>query len=155
MQPGKRLDYMENNALMSLFAATNAFRDAEALEKRLKTMPRGWQMFKSCVGQLNKMIAMIELSMPREQMLSFERNRRNLQYSIAVKGPSGKAGQNGRWLSEEAMEELCRGAQEKCLLCTLDKQAQRQCKLAKALDELPMLKADEKSTGCRYHSGLY
>lgn len=152
----KRLDYLENNALLSLFAVTNALRDAEPLEARLRKLPRGWQMYKSCVGQVQKLIALVELSMPREQMFSVERNRGNLKYSIAIKGPAGRPDDsNGWWLSHEAIEALAEGAQEKCIMCTLDRQEQRKCKLAKALDEMPVRNADEHSAGCRYHNGLY
>ena len=152
----KRLNATENNGLMSLCAAFNAIGDAEVLENRLKQLPRGWQMIKSIDGMIAKLITMIAESMPNEQLLSFYRNRKTLTYYVAVKSPAGRQYDNdGRWLSYDALDILCEAAQEKCVLCTRNPQEQRQCKLAKALDELPLRKADEKHHGCRYHNGLF
>lgn len=152
----KRMVASETNALLDLFAAAKAVKNAEVLEKRLRTLPRGWQMFKSIQGQIEKLIALVELSMPREQMYSVERNASTLTYRIAVKSPGGRSNaDNGRWLSLEAIDEMCEAANNVCALCTKDVQEQRKCKLAKALDELPMKKADEKHHGCRYHNGLF
>lgn len=152
----KRLNATENNGLISLCAAFNAIGDAEVLENRLKQLPRGWQMLKSIDGMIAKLITMIAESMPNEQLLSFYRNRKTLTYYVAVKSPAGRPYDNdGRWLSYDALDILCEAAQEKCALCTRNPQEQRQCKLAKALDELPLRKADEKHHGCRYHNGLF
>lgn len=152
----KRLGSTEINAMLDLFAAQKAMSRAEPLEKRLRMLPRGWQRFKSVQGQLEKLIALVEVSMPREQMCSLERNVSTLAYCLSVRSPAGKSNaDNGRWLSAEAIDEMCEAANEKCLMCTKDVQEQRKCKLAKALDELPMRKVDENHHGCRYHNGLF
>lgn len=152
----KRLNATENNALLYLFGARKAMENAEPLGKRLKMLPRCWQMFKSTMGQIDKMIAQIELSMPREQMLSAERNRKTLDYHVGVKSPAGRTFENeGRWLSYDALDTLCEAAQAYCLTCTFDPQKQRSCRLAKALDELPCKNAVENAFGCRYIKGLY
>ena len=152
----KRLNATENNGLLSLCAAFNAIGDAEVLEKRLKELPRGWQMLKSVDGQIKKLITMIAESMPEEQLMAFYRNRKTLTYYVAVKSPAGRPYDNdGRWISYDSLDTVLEAAQSYCLTCSKDTQEQRKCKLAKALDELPLRKADEKAHGCRYFSGLF
>lgn len=152
----KRLNATENNALLSLCAAFNAIGDAMKMEKRLKMLPRGWQMIRSVDGQIEKLITMIAESMPVEQLQAFYRNRNTLTYYVAVKSPAGRSYENdGRWLSYDALDTLCEAAQAYCLTCTFDPQKQRSCRLAKALDELPCKNADENAFGCRYIKGLY
>ena len=141
---------------MSLCAAFNAIGDAEALEKRLKSLPRGWQMLRSVDGQIAKLIEMIANSMPNEQLLAFYRNRKTLTYYVAVKSPAGRPYDNdGRWLSYDSLDTLCEAAQSVCITCMKNPQEQRKCRLAKCLDELPCKNADENAFGCRYFKGLY
>jgi len=103
----KRLNATENNALLSLCAAFNAIGDAMKMEKRLKMLPRGWQMIRSVDGQIEKLITMIAESMPVEQLQAFYRNRNTLTYYVAVKSPAGRSYENdGRWLSYDALDTL-------------------------------------------------
>lgn len=158
MMERKRLNSTEQNALMSLCAAFNAIGDAAALENRLKSLPRGWQMIRSCDGQIAKMIELIAESMPTEQLMSFYRNRKTLTYYIAVKSPAGRPYDNdGRWLSYDALDTILEAVQDHCITCMKNPQEQRKCRLAKALDELPLKKADnsEYVNGCRYIKGLF
>ena len=78
-----------------------------------------------------------------------------MRYSVKVQNVGGmSAKDDGRWLSIEALELICDATKEHCLVCTKDVQEQRRCRLAKALDELPCAKADEKARGCRYFGGI-
>lgn len=154
----KRLNAKEQNALMSLCAAYNAIGDAMVLEDRLKQLPRAWAMIKSCDGQIKKMIEMIAGSMTAEQLRAFYNNRKTLTYYIAVKSPAGRPYDNdGRWLSYAALDTILDAAQDHCITCMKDPQEQRKCKLAKALDELPLKNGDDPAfkVGCRYIKGLY
>ena len=153
----KRLNSSEQNALLSLCAAFNAVGDAKAgLERRFGTINRGKQMIASCDGQIAKLIEQIAMTMPDDQLRAFYRNRKTLTYYIAVASPMGRPYDNdGRWLSYDALDILCKAAQTECITCVKDPQEQRKCQLAKALDELPCRKADENAFGCRYFKGLY
>jgi hypothetical protein len=57
------------------------------------------------------------------------------------------------WVSWDAINGLIEAGREKCITCTLTPQEQRQCKLAKALDEMPAEK-DETAAGCGYYGRL-
>jgi hypothetical protein len=112
-------------------------------------------MYNGAKGLLRKTIDQIFESMPDKQFASFVRNLDNMRYSVAVQNVSGMSAKNdGRWLSIEALELICDATKDHCLVCSKDIQQQRSCKLAKALDELPCVKADENARGCRYYCGL-
>lgn len=156
MEDRKRLNSTENNGFMSMCAALNAISDAEVLEKRIRTIPHAWGMYKSCAKQIEKLIEMICGTVPVEQLMAWHRNRKTLKYYIAVTSPMGRPYDNdGRWLSYDALDTILDAAQAYCLTCTKNPQEQRQCKLAKAMDELPLRKADERAHGCRYFTGLF
>ena len=59
MEDRKRLNSTENNGFMSMCAALNAISDAEVLEKRIRTIPHAWGMYKSCIKQIEKLIEMM------------------------------------------------------------------------------------------------
>jgi hypothetical protein len=88
-------------------------------------------------------------------MKSIRRQLIGLRYSLHIVNVNGKDYKNdGIWLSWEALEQLTNATRDHCLMCTKEVDQQRQCRLAKALDELPCINADENARGCRYFGGL-
>lgn len=152
----KRLNAAEQDGLLALNAALQALKDSETLDSRLGQISRGLSMRNAAAGMIRKAIERIYATMPVEQLVSYSRNLQTLRYYVEVSRPNGrKYGDDGRWLSYDALDKLCAAAQEgRCLVCTKDKQEQRKCPLAKALDELPCAKADEHADGCKYFGGL-
>lgn len=150
-----RLRANEQLALLHLCAALQAFVSAEDLQDRVASIKGCKSMLNGSKGMLGKVVDEILDTMPLEQLLSFRRNLKGLRYSISVQNVGGKDYKNdGRWLSLDALDELCEATRDHCLMCTKDAQEQRKCRLAKALDELPCINADENAKGCRYFGGL-
>lgn len=94
-------------------------------------------------------------TVPTEQLLTIQRNVESTGYTIGTRRPGQKADQTefGMWVSWEALLGLMDGAREKCMLCDLTPDKQRQCPLAKALDTLPTAK-DENARGCGWMGKL-
>lgn len=155
MMDNKRLNAAEQQALFAMFAALNALKDSEDLDGRLTQIKGAKSWRNGALGMIRKTCEGVMESMPAEQIQSVKRNLKTLRYYIAVAKPGGRSYKDdGRWLSYDALDTLCEAAQERCLVCMKNKQEQRKCPLAKALDELPCAKAYEQSDGCRYFSGL-
>lgn len=152
----KRLNATEQQGLLALFAALNALNDSEDLDTRLNLIGNGKAMRNGAKGMIHKLADKVMDTMPTEQLISFSRNLKTLRYYVEVAKPNGRSYENdGRWLSYDALDMLCAAAQDgRCLVCQKDKQEQRKCPLAKAFDELPCMKADERADGCRYFTGL-
>lgn len=150
-----RLNADEYHALLHFCAALQALKKAGPLDARIATLKGGKGMLNGARGMLTKIKNGIFSSMPDEQFASFIRNLNCMRYSVKVQNVGGmSAKDDGRWLSIEALEVLCDATKEHCLVCTKNVQDQRSCRLAKALDELPCVKADEKARGCRYYGGI-
>ena len=156
MKDNKRLNASEQQALIAMFAALNALKDSEDLDTRLNQIKGAKSWRNGALGMIRKTCEAVLDSMPTEQIVSVKRNLQTLRYYIAVVKPGGRTYKDdGRWLSYEALETLCAAAQDgRCLMCQKNKQEQRQCPLAKAFDELPCMKADERAEGCKYFTGL-
>lgn len=152
----KRLNATEQQGLLALYAALNALNDSEDLDSRLSQIDKGKSMRNGARGMIRRLAEKVMDTMPTEQLVSFSRNLRTLRYYVEVARPGGRPYKDdGRWLSYDALDMLCAAAQEgRCLVCQKNKQEQKQCPLAKAFDELPCMKADEKADGCRYFTGL-
>mgnify|MGYP003302273880 FL=1 len=155
MNDKKRLNASEQQALFAMFAALNALKDSEDLDNRLNQIKGAKSWRNGALGMVRKTCEAVMDSMPTEQIKSVKRNLATLRYHISVAKPGGRSYKDdGRWLSYDALDTLCEAAQERCLMCQKNKQEQRQCPLAKSLDELPCAKADERADGCRYFTGL-
>lgn len=152
----KRLHANERLALLHLCAALQAFTCADAIEKRAASIKGVKSMINGAKGMLGKAIDEIFDTMPLEQLLSFRRQLKGLRYSISAQNVGGKDYSNdGVWLSLDALDALCDGTKDHCLMCTKDVTEQRKCALAKAFDEMPCINADENASGCRYFGGLF
>lgn len=151
----KRLNASERDALLHLCAALQAFTCASGLDKRIASIKGARSMVNGAKGMLGKALAEIYDTMPVEQLVSFRRQLKGLRYSISVQNVGGKDYSNdGVWVSMGALDTLCAAVKDHCLMCTMDTAEQRRCPLAKALDELPCINADEDAKGCRYFGGL-
>ena len=151
----KRLRANERLALLHLCAALEAFVAADGLNGRIASIKGVKAMVNGAKGMLGRALDEIFGTMPVEQLISFKRQLKGLRYSISVQNVGGKNFKDdGFWMSFEALDALCGATKDHCLMCTKDTAEQRKCPLAKALDELPCINADEEANGCRYFGGL-
>lgn len=98
---------------------------------------------------INKLFARMLETVPLDQLVTMHHNVEHAVYTVGVKraGVTENDKDFGMWVSWATIKELTDAAGEKCKLCDLDPQQQRQCPLAKALDTLPAVK-DERGNGC-------
>lgn len=151
----KRLYASERDALLHLNAALQGFTCASALDNRIASIKGAKRLINGAKGMLGKAIFDIYDTVPTEQLISFRRQLKGLRYSINVSSVAGKDySDDGVWLSLTSLDTLCAGLKDHCLMCQKDTVEQRKCPLAKVLDELPCINADENAAGCRYYGGL-
>ncbi|MBP3409705.1 MAG: hypothetical protein J6M10_01800 [Clostridia bacterium] len=156
MEQKKRMSASERQTFMHAIAAVEAMENLGGLEKRIGNIKRGNWLYKTGKGIIGKLYEELFKSIPYEQQKSIQRQLPGFRYSLHIQNVNGKDMRNdGLWLSWEALEALSEAIKDRCLMCQKDTTEQRKCRLAKALDELPCIKADENARGCRYFGGLY
>ena len=149
----KRLSHEEYDALIGLEAvhavlkSKNTWPVLEERVKRIKYGPRDRGLLNNALGRL---IKALYSDVPYEQLMSLSNNLRMSELHVGVK-TTRKHSQTdyGMILSWEQYNTLGKAAMEKCVTCELNPQEQRQCPLAKILDELPGRKY-ENTNGCGY-----
>lgn len=152
----KRLTSSERQTFMHLVAARTALKYLEPFEKRFGGINKGKQMYRTARTLLTKLYDAAMDSFPDEQRNSIQRNINGLRYSLHVANVNGGGiHDDGFYLSWKSLETLTEAITDRCLMCQKNVEEQRRCPLAKALDELPAIKANEDARGCRYYNGLY
>lgn len=155
MEEKKRLTASERQTFMHAIAAVEAMENLGKMETRIQSIPKGKWLYKTARGLIGKLYEEVFRSVPLEQQKSIQRNLPGLRYSLSIVHVNGKDYSNdGFWLSWAALESLTDAVKDHCLMCQKNTMEQRMCPLAKALDELPCIKADEDARGCRYFGGL-
>lgn len=156
MEEKKRLRSNEYAALMHLMAAIEAIGSADALKDRIASIPKCKAMINGARGGLAKGTKAVLKSMPVEQVRSVQRQLKGLDYKLRIRNVSNADHrETGYWVSLESLNRICAATKDHCLMCQKNIEEQRRCPLAKALDELPCINADEGARGCRYYGGLY
>ena len=153
----KRLTSSERQSFMELVVARTALRSLESCAKWFGTIPKAKWRYGVARTLLTKLYNDCMEAMPEEQRASVQRNINGLKYSLHVVRVNGgnTPSEDGFYLSWKALESITEATRDRCLMCTKSIQEQRQCLLAKALDEAPVKKADNNARGCRYFGGLY
>lgn len=153
----RRLSSSERQTFMELVVARTALRSLEGCEKWFSTIPKANQRYHTARTLLTQLFEDAMAAMPEEQRASTQRNINGLKYSLHVVRVNGgnRPSDDGFYLSWPALESITEATRDRCLMCTKNVQEQRQCPLAKALDEAPVKKADNNARGCRYFGGLY
>ena len=156
MNESKRLKSDEYTALLHLLTALEAMETAHALDKRIASIPKCKAMINGAFGGLKRGAKEIMLSMPVEQVKSVQRQLKGLDYNLRIRNVNGVDNrETGYYVTLESLNRICAATKDHCLMCSKNVEEQRKCKLAKALDELPCINADEGARGCKYYNGLY
>ena len=104
---------------------------------------------------LNKVFAAMLETVPLPQLETMYRNMKAACFWTGTRRPGERENKTdfGMWVSWDTINGLIEASRERCVVCTLDPQQQRQCPLAKALDQLPSEK-DEAAPGCGWYGRL-
>lgn len=151
----KRINYAEYDALIALEAVHAALMSPKtfpALQDRLRGFKYGARDAGAIKSALRRLLNGLYAGVPYEQLSTLSHNIKMsaMHIGVQIKGRRDTDQNNyGMILSWEQLDELGRAAMEKCITCSLDTQQQRQCPLAKVLDQLPAHK-DDSAKGCGY-----
>ena len=150
----KRLSHDEWDAIIGLEAVHSVLESAKtwpALTDRLKGVKYGARDSKMLTNALGRIMRDIYNDVPYEQLKSLSNNLKMSELHVGVKTARKHSQQDyGMVLSWDQLNILGSAAIEKCVLCDKNIQEQRKCPLAKILDELPGIKA-ENTNGCGYY----
>ena len=150
----KRMVYQEQRAFINLQGAVNlAKAQEEDLSHRINSIPGAKRYLHSGIGMLNKVIELLNDTVPQEQQDHFRMQKATLKMIVGIKAqmPRDKNAEFGRWLSFNLLDIVADAIKECCCTCTIgDPQQQKQCKYARLLEVLPTDKPDENAPGCGY-----
>lgn len=149
----KRLTHDEYTAFISLKEVQAVLRSPivlPVLKDRLKGIKYGARDAALTVRTLDRLADALQETVPGKQSDTLDRNLAQTELYVGVRTTRKFDKTNyGMILSWDQLEALGTAAREKCLMCTLNTQEQRQCPLAKLLDGLPG-ERNENARGCGY-----
>lgn len=125
------------------------------LHERLGMVQYGRRDMALAAAMANRAFTGMLGTVPLSQLQTMQRNVRHAVYAVGTKRPGGITNEAdwGIWVSWDTLNMLIESAKEKCLVCDLPVDKQRQCPLAKALETLPAEK-DENAPGCGWYGRL-
>lgn len=150
----KRLTHEEYDALIGLEAVHAVLMSKSTwpvLEERVRCIKYGLRDKALLNNVLGRLIKALYMDVPYEQLKSLSNNLKMSELRVGVKTTRKHAQTDyGMLLSWEQFNTLGKAAMEKCVTCSLNPQEQRQCPLAKILDELPGEKY-KNTNGCGWY----
>lgn len=153
MTEKKRMVSNEQHEFINILGCVSQLALTDSIEKRIKSIPRGWFRYKGALTNLATLINDLTMSMPEKQMLHIKKQLPAIKMTVGVKAqmPRDHDAEYGRWLSFNDLNVVATAIRECCRTCAIeDPQEQKKCVYCKLLDVLPTDKPDENSNGCGY-----
>lgn len=153
----RRLTADERYQMMSLGVAGQILANAvKRAEKRVRMVPGGWRDLKLVEAKLKTLLEKIMDTMPTEQIRAYAHSLHDADFTVgvrcrAVNNEALRESEHAMYVSLSSLSALGDAAQEKCMMCGLDKAGQAKCPLRKALDELPNNAGERFDGGCPYY----
>lgn len=131
---------------------------AKALERRLRTTPTGWKMFRQAFGLLDKMFPQLEDTIPDRQLVQINQTIKNGEVVVKLRR-AGKYDDDWNVVRAETLAVAVGYAMRgECALCVKDRADIKRCQLRKTIDELCPPNTFE-TMGCIYrdlaHAHVY
>lgn len=152
-----RLRGKEREAMMRMALAEDfLLKNKRDLDTRLMRVERGHNQISVVCGFIRRLNLQLYRTIPTDQMESLRRQLGELSYCIGVQRPQGNERNNdfGLWVSFDTINELISAIKDHCLMCNKDRQQERSCKLAKALDTIGNDLDERPGSGCKYRGVL-
>lgn len=148
----KRLYASEREAILRLELAMQFLGIGKRdLAGRLEMVERGKCDAGMLQNRLQALLLRIYRTVPTNQLENLKHSLHSMQYVIGV-GPGGRQhnAEYGFWLSFDQINTILAALKDHCLMCNLDLEGQRKCKLAGALDDMGNDLHDLPGGGCKY-----
>lgn len=151
MSAVKRLTADERQGIYDLMLLNDLAQKAKSELLDRLTLLRGGRRDMGLLASKSKTILEDTLStVPVEQLIALRRNLKNMKYITGVFRPKETRDNDfGIWISYNTLNQIMDALRDHCLVCNKNLQEQRQCKLARALDELSSGNTGDE-TGCGY-----
>lgn len=108
----------------------------KALERRLRTTPRGWVMFRQAFGLLDKMFPQLEATINDRQLVQINQTIHNGEVVVKLRR-AGKYDDDWNVVRADTLATAVGYAMRgECALCVKDRADIKRCPLRKAIDEL-------------------
>lgn len=152
-----RLRFNERECMMQLALAEDFVAKAKRiLDRRLMVVERGHNRIAIALSCLRKLNLDLYGTVPAEQLLAFKRNIEQVAYIVGTRiaDKEERNSEFGIWLSFDTLNEIIPAVKDHCLMCNKDRQQERSCKLAKALDNIGNNLEERPGGGCKYRGVL-
>lgn len=152
----KRLTASERESLMRMNIALDILTtEYTALAARAALVPGAKRDLAMMRVKIDKIMEGFILTIPQEQLRTYQNALLMSGYSIGIKRPGGTANNDkeyGMWLPNEVINGLVKGCHDHCMMCDLDKGQRRSCWLRKALDIVPNDVPQHEDGDCPYYT---
>lgn len=155
MEDRKRVTASEREALMRINLAMSFLMDEPVhLKNRSKMVKNGAFLLGSARSALERYMDGAYRTIPAEQLMTIRRSIMETAYRVGIKcSATANANRDKEWgvvVPNETINLLFDACSDHCLMCGLDTEGQKKCKLRKALDAIPNDSVDEPDGACQY-----
>lgn len=121
--------------LRIMWGAMNG-KGGQALEKRLRSFPRGWMQFRQAMGLMNAMFNGLEKTINDRQLLQINNTIRNGEVSVQLRRAGAYDDDMNVVRANTLGVVVGYAMRAECMLCVKDRADIKRCPLRKAIDEL-------------------
>ena len=121
--------------LRIMWGAMNG-KGGQALEKRLRSFPRGWMQFRQAMGLMNAMFKGLEKTINDRQLLQINNTIRNGEVSVQLRRAGAYDDDMNVVRANTLGVVVGYAMRAECMLCVKDRADIKRCALRKAIDEL-------------------
>lgn len=122
--------------LLRIMWGTMRGRGEQKLEKRLRSIPRGWMMYKQAFGLLTKVFDGLEKTIPDRQLAQINNTIRNGEVSVQLRRAGAYDDDMNVVRADTLAVVIGYAMRAECMLCVKDRADIKRCPLRKAIDEL-------------------
>ena len=129
-------DEIRMTVLLRIMWGTMNGKGGQALQKRLKSFPRGWMQFRQAMGLLDAMFRGLEKTINDRQLLQINNTISNGEVSVKLRR-AGAYDDDMNVVRADTLGVVVGSAMRaECMLCVKDRADIKRCRLRKAIDEL-------------------
>lgn len=150
----------EYYALRELFAAVDGFnRNAQELEKRVRTIPNGYRDLRMLQSVSAKLMQDILETVPVKKLAQIRRELENSEMILRVKPVNPKENEydyNLTYVPQQALERICRKAIElECFCCEKKSREAKKCQLRKDIQDTYMFDYPNNGKACPFAGATF
>ena len=122
--------------LLRIMWATMDGKGAKTLEKRLRSIPRGWMRFRQAMGLLDRMFDTLVPTINDRQLAQINNTIKNGEVTVKLKRAGAYDDDMNVVRADALAVAVGTAMRAECMLCVKERADLKRCPLRKAIDEL-------------------